>query len=134
MMHAVKFRIYPDKTQKRKLHEILTIYNRVKRIGYKLQFYGKKYITEQFGEGKNIQQCLMSVCHNNPYVNAILINNKATMESQRTWLEKRRKYMTQQQQTITKKINKIKNTDLHDRRLKGLYARRSSIMAKIQNL
>ena len=134
MIHTVKFRIYPDTTQERKLHEILTIYNRVKRIGYKLLFYGEKYITERFGEGKNIQQCLMSVCHNNPYVNAILIDTKATLEAQKTWLKKRRKYMTQQLQTIIKKINKIKNIDLHDRRLKGLYASRSSIMAKIQNL
>ncbi|MFX1518920.1 MAG: hypothetical protein ACFFCD_03225 [Promethearchaeota archaeon] len=42
--------------------------------------------------------------------------------------------MTQQLKTITKKINTIKEQDTHDRRLKGLYARRSSIMAKLHTL
>ena len=42
--------------------------------------------------------------------------------------------MTQQLQVITNKINEIKEQDTHDRRLKGLYARRSSIMAKLHNL
>ena len=42
--------------------------------------------------------------------------------------------MTKQKKTITKKIKKIKEQDTHDRRLKGLYARRSSIMARLNNL
>jgi hypothetical protein len=42
--------------------------------------------------------------------------------------------MTLQITVITKKINTIKEQDTHDRRLKGLYARRSSIMAKLNNL
>jgi IS605 OrfB family transposase len=42
--------------------------------------------------------------------------------------------MTQQIKTINKKINKIKEQDKHDRRLKGLYARKSSVMAKLNNL
>ncbi len=134
MIQTVKFRIYPDKLQKGKLHEIFTIYNRVKRIGYNLLFYGEDYIVERFGESKPIQQCLMSICHNNPYVNTILIDNMQKLEAQQTWLKKLRKYMTQQIKTITKKINKIKEKDNHDRRLKGLYARRSSIMAKLHNL
>ena len=134
MIHTAKFRIYPDMTQERKLNEIFTIYNRVKRIGYNLLFYGEEYIAEHFCEGKTLQQCLMSVCHNNPYVNTILIDNKAKLEAQITWLKKRRKRMTQQLQVIKKKINAIKEKNKHDRRLKGLYARRSSIMAKLNNL
>ncbi len=61
MIHTVKFRIYPDKKQEYTLNEIFTIYNRVKRIGYNLLFYGEKYIADRFGEVKTIQQCLMSV-------------------------------------------------------------------------
>ncbi len=37
-----KFRIYPTKSQERQLHEVFTIYNRMKRIGYKLLFNGKE--------------------------------------------------------------------------------------------
>jgi len=134
MIQTVKFRIYPDMLQEHKLLEIFTIYNRVKRIGYNLLFHGNDYVIERFGESRTIQQCLMSLCHNNPYVNTILIDNQQTIDAQRTWLEKRRKYMKKQLKIINKKINKIKEHDTHDRRLKGLYARRSSIMAKLQNL
>ncbi len=134
MIYTAKFRIYPDKLQERKLHEIFTIYNRVKRIGYNLLFHGEDYMTARFGEVQIIQQCLMSLCHNNPYVNTILIDNKQKLEAQKTWLEKRRDYMTKQLKTITKKINTIKEQDTHDRRLKGLYACKSSIMAKLHNL
>jgi len=134
MIQTVKFRMYPDETQEGKLHELFTIYNRMKRIGYNLLFHGEDYMTARFGEGKTIQQCLMSLCHNNPYVNTILIDNKQTLETQKTWLKKQRKYMTKQLKTINKKINKIKEQDTHDRRLKGLYARRSSIMARLSNL
>jgi len=134
MIQTIKIRMYPDEAQEYQLHEIFTIYNRMKRIGYNLLFHGEDYMEERFDEGKTIQQCLMSLCHNNPYVNTILINNKAQLESQKTWLEKRRTRMTQQLQVIIKKINKIKEKDTHDRRLKGLYARRSSIMSKISNL
>jgi IS605 OrfB family transposase len=126
--------MYPDETQKHQLHEIFTIYNRVKRIGYNLLFHGEDYMAARFGEVKTIQQCLMSQCHNNPYVNTILIDNKQKLEAQQTWLEKRRKYMTQQLKVINKKINTIKEKDIHDRRLKGLYAHRSSIMARLNNL
>ncbi len=134
MIQTVKFRIYPDEVQEHQLHELFTIYNRVKRIGYNLLFHGEDYMAARFGEGKTIQQCLMSLCHNNPYVNTILIDNKQKLDAQHTWLEKRRQYMTKQLKTITKKINTIKEQDAHDRRLKGLYARRSSIMAKLHNL
>ncbi|MFX1520335.1 MAG: IS200/IS605 family accessory protein TnpB-related protein [Promethearchaeota archaeon] len=134
MIHTVKFRIYLDTLQERTLHEIFTIYNRVKRIGYNLLFHGEDYMTARFGEDKTIQQCLMGLCHNNPYVNAILSDNKQKLEAQKTWLKKRRKRMKQQLQVITKKINAIKEKNKHDRRLKGLYARRSSIMARLNNL
>jgi hypothetical protein len=134
MIQTIKFRIYPDEIQEHQLYEIFTIYNRVKRIGYNLLFHGEDYMTARFGECKNIQQCLMDLCHNNPYVITILIDNKQTLEAQHTWLEKRRKYMTKQLKTITKKIDKIKGQDTQDRRLKGLYARRSSIMAKLNKL
>ena len=106
----------------------------MKRIGYNLLFHGEDYMAARFGKVQTIQQCLMSLCHNNAYVNTILIENKAKLESQKTWLEKRRNYMTKQLKTITKKINKIKEQNKHDRRLKGLYARRSSIMAKLHTL
>ena len=134
MIQTIKFRIYPDEAQEGKLHEIFTIYNRVKCIGYNLLFHGEDYMATHFGEDKTIQQCLMSLCYNNPYVNTILIDNKQTLDAQHTWLEKQRKYMTKQLKTINKKINKIKERDTHDRRLKGLYARRSSIMAKLHTL
>ena len=61
MIQTVKFRIYPDEIQERKLHEIFTIYNRVKRIGYNLLFHGDDYMTARFSEGKTIQQCLMDL-------------------------------------------------------------------------
>jgi IS605 OrfB family transposase len=131
MIQTVKFRIYPDKNQEYRLKEIFTIYNRVKRIGYNLLFHGEDYMAARFGEDKTIQQCLMSICH---YVNTILIDNKQTLDAQHTWLKKRRKRMKQQLTVINKKINAIKEQDTHDRRLKGLYARRSSIMAKLHNL
>ncbi len=106
----------------------------MKRIGYNLLFHGENYMVERFGEVNTIQQCLMSLCHNNPYVNTILIDNQQKLDAQQTWLEKQRNYMTQQIKTITKKINAIKEQDTHDRRLKGLYARRSSLMARLNNL
>ncbi len=134
MIQTVKFRMYPDEAQEGKLHEIFTIYNRVKRIGYNLLFHGDDYMTARFGEDKTIQQCLMSLCNNNPYVNTILIDNKQKLDAQHTWLEKRHKYMKQKIKVITKKISKIKEQDTRDRRLKGLYDRRSSIMAKFHTL
>ena len=134
MIQTIKFRIYPDSIQEHQFHEIFTIYNRVRRIGYQLLFHGEDYMAERFGEGKTIQQCLMSLCRNNPYVNTILNDNNAKLEAQKTWLEKRRKYMTQQLKVINKKINKIRANDIRDKRLKGLYVRRSSLMARLNNL
>jgi hypothetical protein len=80
--------MYPDKAQEHQLHELFTIYNQVKRIGYNQLFHGENFMAECFGEGKTIHQCLMSLCHNNPYVNTILSDNKAKLKAQKTWLEK----------------------------------------------
>ena len=41
MKQTIKFRLYPTASQEQKLHEIFTIYNKVKRVGYKL-FHGLK--------------------------------------------------------------------------------------------
>jgi predicted transposase len=38
MIQTIKFRLHPTASQEAKLHEIFTIYNKVKRIGYKLLF------------------------------------------------------------------------------------------------
>jgi len=134
MIQTVKFRMYPEKEQEQKLHEIFTIFNQMKRIGYNLLFHDEDYMAARFGEDKTIQQCLMSLCHNNPYVNTILIDNRMKLGQQKTWLKKRRTRMTQQIKEITKKIYKIQEQNTHDRRLKGLYARRSSIIARLNNL
>ena len=38
MIQTILFRLHPTASQERQLHEIFTIYNRVKRIVYKLYF------------------------------------------------------------------------------------------------
>ncbi|MCK4238889.1 MAG: helix-turn-helix domain-containing protein, partial [Candidatus Lokiarchaeota archaeon] len=38
MIQTIKFRLYPTPSQEIKLHEIFTIYNKTKHIGYKLLF------------------------------------------------------------------------------------------------
>lgn len=93
MIQTVIFRLYPSKSQEKKLDEIFTIYNRMKRIGYKILFNGEN----------NIQQKLMARCRNNPYVNSILIENKMKLDQQKIWLEKREKYMRKQIKEIEKK-------------------------------
>ncbi len=50
----------------------------------------------------------MDICRNNPYVNSILIENETTLAQQQTWNEKRKKYMKNQIDTITEKIEQIK--------------------------
>jgi len=74
MKQTIKFRLYPTASQELKLHKIFTIYNKVKRIAYK-QFYGLND-TELTKKEKRmiVQPQLMAICHNNPYVNSILIN------------------------------------------------------------
>jgi IS605 OrfB family transposase len=73
----------------------------------------------------------MELCHNNPYVNSILKENEAKLAQQQTWCKKRKKYMKRQIATITKKIELIKEMDMNDRRLKGLYSRLSSVQNKL---
>ena len=73
MLTTTIFRLHPSEAQVPRLNEIFTIYNRVKRKGYKLLFNG----------ASGIQQKLMQTCHNNPYVNTILIENKTKLKQQR---------------------------------------------------
>lgn len=133
MIQTIKFRLYPTSSDEKKLHELFTIYNRIKRIGYKYLFFqdicGKKIYTEQ-----TIQQALKNICQNNPYVNTILIENSQKLAQQKTWFEKRKKYLTHQIQEIKNKINEIKVKDARDRRLRGLYGRLSSIQNKLKTL
>ena len=126
--------MYPTGSQERRLHEIFTIYNRVKRIGYKLFFELKDTNYTQKEKWKIIQPELMELCHNNPYVNSILKDNEAKLAQQQAWYKKHRKYMKRQIATITKKIETIKEKDKHDKRLKGLYSRLSSVQNRMISL
>ncbi len=76
----------------------------------------------------------MALCHNNSYVNTILIENRTRLKQQETWLEKRRDYLASKIEVIRDKIDGIKLNDEKDRRLRGLYSRLSSIMNKLANL
>ncbi|MHA1257308.1 MAG: hypothetical protein ACTSPS_17095 [Promethearchaeota archaeon] len=134
MIQTIKFRLYPTQLQKKNLHEIFTIYNRVKRIGYKLLFQLKDMDYTQNERSGILQPQLMHICGNNPYVNSILIDNEAKFAQQQTWLEKRGKYMKQQIKAITEKIKYIIEEDKYDRRLKGLFSRLSSIQNRLNNL
>jgi len=62
----------------------------------------------------------MDICRNNPYVNSILIENETTLAQQQTWNEKRKKYMKYQIDTITEKIEQIKQENESDKRIKGI--------------
>ena len=74
MEQTIKFRLHPTASQEQKIHEIFTIYNQVKRVGYKL-FYGLKDAEQNENEKRLVvQPQLMDICHNNPYVNSILID------------------------------------------------------------
>ncbi len=124
MLTTTIFRLHPSAAQVQKLNEIFTIYNRVKRKGYQLLFKGDL----------QIQQKLMHTCHNNPYVNTILIENKTKLQQQETWLKKQGKYLKQKIEVVTGKINRTKEEDPKDRRLRGLYARLSSLESRMRNL
>jgi len=134
LIQTIKFRLYPTRSQERRLHEIFTIHNRIKRIGYKLFFGLKDTNYTQKEKWKIIQPQLMGLCHNNPYVNSILKDNEVKLAQQQTWYKKRRKYMRRQIATITKKIERINQKDKRDRRLKGLYSRLSSVQNKLLTL
>ena len=134
MKTTVKFRVYPSTSQEQVLHEIFTIYNKVKRIGYNL-FRGLKDIDLPKNEKRKIvQPQLMELCHNNPYVNSMMIDCETKLAQQQTWFEKQKKYLTKQVETIEKKIDGIKEKDKKDRRLKGLYSRLSSAQNKLLTL
>jgi len=126
--------LYPTSSQERILHEIFTIYNRVKHIGYKRFFEIKDINYTQKEKWKIIQPQLMKFCHNNPYVNSILIDCETKLALQQAWHKKRRKYMKRQIATITKKIEYIKQKDKRDRRLKGLYSRLLTVQNKLNGL
>ncbi len=106
MIQTKKFRIYPTKSQEKKLHEIFTIYNRMKKIGYKTLFNGKenpnnwneereKLSKEEKQEIRNeedkrIRKALMEKCHINPYVNTIVAEIFQKLDQQIIWLENRK--------------------------------------------
>jgi len=124
MMQTVKFRLFPTASQELQLSPIFTIYNRTKRKGYKLLVKGEA----------NIQQQLMAFCENNSYVNTIFIENETKLEQQGTWVEKQEEYLDSKLDVIREKIRSIKSCNKHDRRLRGLYARLSSLQHKKTNL
>ena len=124
MITTTKFRLYPSKKQFKKLNEIFTIYNKAKRIGYNLLFKGEA----------GIQQKLMEFCHNNPYVNTILIDNKTKLAQQKTWLNKRKTYLKRKILVVQGMIGAIKRNNYRDRKLRGLYIRLSSLQNKLIKL
>ena len=134
MKTTVKFRLHPTASQEQKLHEIFTIYNKIKRVSYK-SFYGLKDTGLKKNEKRGlVQPQLMDLCHNNPYVNSILIDCETKLAQQQTWFEKQEKYLKKQVEVIKKKIGRIKEEDRKDRRLKGLYSRLSSVQNKLLTL
>ncbi len=139
MIKTVKFQLHPTSSQELHLHEIFTIYNRVKRKGYKLFFDRRDALFSTDSEVKKeseneIHRKLMDACHNNPYVNTIRIDCKTKLAQQKTWLEKRKNYLTLQISTILEKIKQVKEEDRKDRRLRGLYSRLSSVQHKLITL
>ena len=139
MIQTIKFRLHPTPSQEQQLHEIFTIYNKIKRKGYNFFFKKREiFFSEQTNVkkelDKEIHQRLMKACYNNPYVNSIRINCKQKLIQQQTWLEKRETYLTHQITIILEKIEQIKEKDKKDRRLKGLYSRLSSIQNQLTTL
>ena len=131
MKTTVKFRLHPTTSQEQKLHEIFTIYNKIKRVSYKSFHRLKDTDLPKNEKRKIVQPQLMELCHNNPYVNSILIDCETKLAQQQTWFEKREKYLKKQVKTIAEKIEWIKKKDKRDRRLKGLYLRLSSVQNKL---
>ena len=124
MLTTTIFRLHPSESQIPQLNEIFTIYNRMKRRGYRLLFNG----------ATGIQQKLMHLCQNNPYVNTILTENKTKLEQQKTWLKKRKNYLTQKLEVVEHQITKNKVKNPKDRSLKGLYSKRSSLQNRLAHL
>ena len=139
MKQTIKFRLYPTTSQELKLHKVFKNYNKVKRIAYKLLFEKKDILFSQNKDAKKevnkeIQQKLMDICSNNPYVNSILIDCMSKLAQQQTWFEKRNNYLTHQITVILEKIAQIKGLDKNDKRLKGLYSRLSSVQNTLSAL
>ena len=134
MITTVKFRLHPTPSQERKLHEIFTIYNRVRRVGFKLYFTLKDMDLTKTEQRKLVQPCLMELCQNNPYVNSILIDYETKLAQQQTCYVKHKKYLKLQITTIIKRIEQIKQKDKIDKRLRGLYSRLSSVQNKLRAL
>lgn len=134
MIITIKFHLQPSTSQEQKLHEIFTIYNKVKRIGYKLFFGLKDANLNKHEKRKIVQPQLMERCHNNPCVNSILIDCETKLAQQQAWFEKRETYLTHQVTTILEKIEQIKEINKKDRRLKGLYSHLSSVQNKLTTL
>jgi len=134
MIQTIRFRLHPTASQEQKLHEIFTIYNKVKRVGYKHLFELKNTNFTKTEKRSIIQPQLMQFCHNNPYVNSILIDNETKLAQQQTWYKKRIKYIKHQIKEIRKKIKQIHEKNRYDRRLRGLYSRLSSVQNKLSAL
>jgi IS605 OrfB family transposase len=124
MITTVQFRLYPSPAQEKALNAICTIYNKVRRIGYKLLFHNANHI----------QQQLMALCHNNAYVNTILSANETRLKQQDSWQEKSRTYLESKIEVIQDKIAEVKAKSERDKRLSGLYSRLSSLTNRLANL
>ncbi|MFX1570699.1 MAG: IS200/IS605 family accessory protein TnpB-related protein [Promethearchaeota archaeon] len=133
MILTAKFRLFPSPKDQTKLHEIFTIYNRIKRIGYKYQFYEEIYKKKIFNSS-TIHQALMKIGNNNPYVISIINEIKEKIETQKTSIDRKKKYLLHQIDVINTKIGKIKNRNKKDRRLNGLYRRLSSVQNQLKTL
>ena len=139
MKQTILFRLYPTASQERKLHEIFTIYNRVRRIGYKILFEERRIVFSENKSAKDdidrkIHAKLMEICKNNTYVNTITRDNKTRLKQQDAWFKKIKKRMAKQIGIIRRKIEWIKQEDKKDRHLRGLYTRLSSIQNRLSNL
>jgi len=134
MRQTIKFRLHPTASQENKLHEIFTIYNKAKRVGYKLYFELKDKELSKNEKRKIVQPQLKELCQNNPYVNSILIDCETKLAQQRTWHKKRENYLKRQINTIIEKIEIVKQKDKRDRRLRGLYSRLSAVQNKLITL
>jgi len=66
MIHTTISRLYPTSLQEKNLYEIFTIYNSVKRIGYKLLFDLKDSNYPKKEKRMLIQPKLIPICCNNP--------------------------------------------------------------------
>ncbi|TFG18768.1 MAG: hypothetical protein EU529_17085 [Promethearchaeota archaeon] len=139
LKQTLNFRLHPTVSQERRLHEVFTIYNRVRRVGYKMLFEEREVFFSKNKSAKDeldskIHTKLMELCKNNTYVNTIKRDNQTRLKQQKTWFKKRKRYMKNQLIEIKNKIDFIKSVNKKDRRLRGLYARLSSVQNRLHNL